>query len=329
MSALAQTPNSLGFTAQESLDTCLGCRRCESVCPAHVSYSELLISTRATIKPALSFRAKTALWLMAHKPWLNASLAIYQKFFSVVPKPFKILPRLGAKQALSARKSRTALFSGCIADSYEHNARAALQRLLSAAGEPADIPNTQVCCGQAALHAGQSRVAAQLAAKNLRAFADYDRLLVLASGCFSALEQTAGIPTIDACEFLYTHRQRLAFKSAKGLHVALHTPCTASFHQQRASSALLALIPDLRITILADQGCCGAAGMHQLAQPERAQQLSRPISEAVVASGASLLLSQNIGCRLHLAKGEQLRVQHPLEFMAQFLNDSQTPTNEA
>ncbi len=322
MSALAQSPNSLGFAAQESLDTCLGCRRCETVCPAHVSYSELLISTRAVIKPKLPIRAKTALWLMAHKSWLNAGLAIYRLISGVLPKQFKILPKPEAKTPFPAAVSRTALFSGCVADAYEQNARAALQRLLNAAGEAVEIPKAQVCCGQAALHAGNSQSAAQLAAKNLQAFAGYEQLLVLASGCFSALEQSAGIPVLDACEFLYARRQGLSFKSAQGLRIALHMPCTASFHRQQASLALLKLIPDLHITELADQGCCGAAGLHQLVQPDRAQRLGQPIADAAISGGASLLLSQNIGCRLHLAQDTRLRVQHPLEFMAQFLNDT-------
>ena len=334
MLALAQSPDILGSTTQPSLDNCLGCRRCESACPAHVSYDELLIGTRAATKPALPWRAKIALFLMQHKVWLNNLLALYRALHAVLPRSFKMLPQPERKQASrhveAATKSPSALFSGCIANTYEHNVRLALQKLLAALGETIDIPKAQVCCGQAAVHAGDTRSAVQLAEKNRRAFADYDQLLTLASGCFSALEHSAGIPVFDAFHYLQQHSKRLPFNSAQGVHVAVHVPCSASFHQQQhACLALLKQIPDLQLSVLADLGCCGAAGLHQLAQPKRANQLRNPIIEAAQASGASVLLSQNIGCRLHFMNAAELRVLHPLEFMAQFLNDYETPTHAA
>lgn len=334
MLALAQSPDLLGSATQPSLDNCLGCRRCESVCPAHVSYDELLIGTRAATKPALPWRAKLALLLMRHKTWLNNLLALYRALFSVLPRSFKFLPQPEVKQASmpieASTKSRSALFSGCIADVYEQNVRLALQKLLGALSESIDIPTAQVCCGQAALHAGDAHGAEQLATKNRRAFVGYDRLLTLASGCFSALEHSAGIPVLDALQYLQQHNKRLPFNSAQGMRVALHIPCTASFHrQQHAVLALLKQIPDLHITELADLGCCGAAGLHQLIQPKRAEQMRAPILQAIHTNTVNLILSQNIGCRLHFASGTAVPVKHPLEFMAQFLDDTQTPTHTA
>ncbi len=334
MSALAESPALFGLGAQPSLDNCLGCRRCESACPANVSYDELLIGTRAALKPKLSWRAKTALFLIQHKAWLNGTLAMYRVLYAVLPPALKFLPKPAMKQNLAhvdaLTKSRNALFSGCVADTYEQKARLALQKLLGAVGESIDIPRAQVCCGQAALHAGDAHGAERLAAKNRRVFADYDGVLMLASGCFSALQQSAGIPVFDACVYLQQHHKRVPFKSAQGMHIAFHTACTANFHlQQHASLALLKQIPDLQITVLTDQGCCGAAGLHQLIQPERANQLRSPIIAAVQASGARVLLSQNIGCRLHFLNACHVNVLHPLEFMAQFIDDSKTPTHTA
>ncbi|HWR96362.1 MAG TPA: (Fe-S)-binding protein [Arenimonas sp.] len=328
MAAMAQNPGLYGSADLPSLDNCLACRRCETACPAHVSYDALLIGTRNAVKPALPLQAKAALWLMAHKPWLNGLLALYRFSFKALPQRMKILPAPGSARPITTSASRSAVFSGCVADTYEHGVRLALLRLLQAAGESAEIPTAQVCCGQAALHAGDGHSAQRLAQGNQRAFAGYDRLLVLASGCFSALEQSAGLPVLDACVYLQRNSAALRFNAARDVHVALHTPCSASFHHQGdASLALLRLIPDLRITLLADQGCCGAAGLHQLAQPERATRLAGPTLAAAQASGATVLLSQNIGCRLHLAKGLHMPVLHPIEFMAQFLHDIPTPTD--
>jgi glycolate oxidase iron-sulfur subunit len=330
---MAQKPDSYRSGRLPSLDNCLACRRCETVCPAHVSYDELLIGTRCAVKPALPWPAKTALWLMAHKPWLNRLLALYRFSFKALPQRMKILPMPGSRVStnnppMPATASRSAVFSGCVADVYEHSTRLALLKLLQAAGESAEIPGSQSCCGQAARHAGDGIAAQRLSAHNQSAFAGFDRLLVLASGCFSALQQSAGIPVIDAAVYLQQRSDALRFKSAQGARIALHTPCSAGFHGQRAAMlALLGKIPDLHIIPLADQGCCGAAGLHQLAQPERARLLAGPSIESVHASGAGLLLSQNIGCRLHLANGLRVPVLHPIEFMAQFLHDIPTPTD--
>lgn len=328
MAAMAQNPELYGSEDLPSLDNCLACRRCETACPAHVSYDELLIGTRAAVKPALPWRAKAALWLMAHKPWLNGLLALYRFSFKALPQRMKILPAPASTRPARTAPSRTAVFSGCVADTYEQSSRIALLKLLHALGESAEIPAAQVCCGQAARHAGDGHAAQRLAGRNQPALVGYDRLLVLASGCFSALEDSVDVPVIDACAYLQQHSGTLRFKDAQGVHVALHTPCSASFHRQGdASLALLRLIPGLRITLLADQGCCGAAGLHQLAQPERARLLAGPTVTAVQASGATQLLSQNIGCRLHLASGLRMPVLHPIEFMAQFLYDIPTPTD--
>jgi glycolate oxidase iron-sulfur subunit len=333
MASMAQNPDLYGSERLPSLDNCLACRRCESACPAHVSYDALLIGSRAAMKPVLPWRAKTALWLMAHKPWLNRLLALYRFTFKALPQQLKILPKPGNRAASNnaprpATPGRSAVFTGCVADVYERNTRLALLKLLQAAGESAETPEPQSCCGQAALHAGDGDTAQRLAERNHVAFAGYERLLVLASGCFSALQPSAGIPVIDAAVYLQQRGDALRFKSAQGLHIALHTPCSASFHGQHAAMlALLRNIPDLHITELADQGCCGAAGLHQIVQPERARLLAGPPIEAVHASGAALLLSQNIGCRLHLGNGLRIPVLHPIEFMAQFLHDIPTPTD--
>jgi glycolate oxidase iron-sulfur subunit len=322
MSAIAETPDLISLEPYESLDNCLSCRRCETVCPAHVSYERLLLATRATQAPKSNIKMRTMLWLLSHKPWLNALLSLYRICFVVIPKPWRFISKPPNKQIIATTASRNALFVGCVADSYEQPVRTALIKMLHTVGESAEIPAQQVCCGQAARHAGNSATAEKLAADNRNAFDGYERLLVLASGCSSALHDTAGIPVVDACWFLNTCAENLHFQSAKGLTVALHTPCSASFESsQLAVLSLLKRIPDLQVIALPDSGCCGAAGLHQFNQSGRATQLRAPILETVHSSEASILLSQNIGCRLHLANATSIPVQHPIEFMAQFLND--------
>jgi glycolate oxidase iron-sulfur subunit len=321
MADMAENPGDYGGSALPSLDSCLGCRRCEAACPADVRYEALLIQSRAAVAPALGWRERIALWLMAHKPLLNSGLEIYRRIYPLLPAALRPLPRPGIRQASLGSGGTTAVFTGCIADAYEARTRAALIRLLDAAGIAAAVPESQVCCGQAALHAGRSGEARRLAERNHHVLQDYERLLVLASGCFSALQGRAGISVMDAGVFLAGHAGKLRFGSAAGMRVAVHAPCSAGCNGgQAALMALLAKIPDLEVHALPDTGCCGAAGLHQVAQPVRASMLRAPLIDEVKKLRVDALLSGNIGCRLHLADGTQIPVQHPLEFMAQFLH---------
>ncbi len=321
MADMAENPGNYGGSVLPSLDNCLGCRRCEAACPADVRYEALLIQSRAAFAPALGWRERSALWLMAHKPLLNSGLGFYRRVYPLLPALLRPLPRSELPDGYSSNGGTTAVFSGCIADTYETTARSALIRLLAAAGIAADVPQTQVCCGQAALHGGRSAEAIRLSEHNRHALRDYERLLVLASGCLSALQDQIGIPVIDAGVFLAQHAGKLRFESAAGLRVAVHTPCSAAFNGgQAAVLELLDLIPDLEVHALADAGCCGAAGLHQIARPARAALMRAPVLEAAETLRVDVLLSANIGCRLHLANGTSVPVRHPLEFMAQFLH---------
>lgn len=321
MADMAENPGRYGHTALPSLDSCLACRRCESACPAGVSYESLLVQSRAAVLPRLGWREKAALHLLASKPALNGVLRLYRLAFPMLPAAWRPLPKPGSGQPRPA-SAGIAIFTGCVADNYEAGARAALIRLLAAAGIAATVPERQSCCGQAALHAGQSGQAGRLQAKNQRALAGFERLLVLASGCFSALHGHIGIPVEDAGLFLARHAEALPLKSAAGMRVALHAPCSASFNgSQQAIRQLLDRIPDLEVIVLPDTGCCGAAGLHQLARPERAAALRAPLLDGVHGLRVDALLSANIGCRLHLANAAGLPVLHPLEFMAQFLHE--------
>jgi len=66
----------------------------------------------------------------------------------------------------------------------------------------------------------------------------------------------------------------------------------------------------------AGTGCCGAAGLNMLLDRDRAAEHRAPLVRQFEDSGATLLLSANIGCRLHLAGATDAPVQHPLEFLA-------------
>jgi glycolate oxidase iron-sulfur subunit len=311
------------------LDHCLGCLRCQGVCPAGVDYGPLLVGARAAQAGRVPPRAGTrrALgWLRSRR--LPGLLRAYRLLYPVLPQRLRPLPRPpGATfqrtgTPIGARTT-VALFEGCVSSVYETPTRAALTRLLAAAGIASHTPPRQGCCGAAAAHAGDAAGAQALAAANRTAFAAGGTVACLASGCQRTLAGALdGVATVeDALVLIDRHGAALRFQDAGGRVVALHLPCTQSATpgSVAATRRLLARVPGLRVVDLPEAGCCGAAGTHMLAFPARAAALRAPLLEAFARSGATQLLSANIGCRLHLANALDAPVRHPLDLLGEFL----------
>lgn len=359
MKALAGGQFPATATGDLHLDHCLGCRRCEAVCPAEVQYGALLTGSRALQAERASpgWRRRLLLGLLARPRLLSAGLGGYRRLFPLVPGRWRLLPRPPQPASLPALAGPTeaaehrqpglelpaiaargvvlvppadagellepAIFVGCIAATYEEPARRALERLLLSTGVRGRVAAGQGCCGAAALHAGAADQADQLGHANRGAFTDPGTVLCLASGCQETLGQSlAGVAVVrDAVEFLESRADRLRFRDAGGRRVALHLPCTqqAVAGTAPALRRLLARIPGLEVVELPDTGCCGAAGLHQLEEPARAAALRAPLLASLANCGAVELLSSNIGCRLHLAPAVTLPVRHPLELIAEYL----------
>jgi glycolate oxidase iron-sulfur subunit len=304
------------------LDHCLGCLRCEAACPADVAYETLLVGARTVQaqRRALPVADRLRLGLLAHPRWLPPLLALQ----SLLPAGLRPLPRTPPTQVFPVSRGdgpNAAIFIGCVASAYESGTRAALARLLAAAGVRALLPSGQTCCGTAAAHAGQAMQVEAMATANRRAFSGQTQVLTLASGCHARI--AASLPdaiTTDAMTFLLARADRLRFRDANGARVALHRPCTQRVSKSDlAQRALLMKIPGLDLIDLPDTGCCGAAGLHMADEPARAAALRQPLLDALPALQASAVLSANIGCRLHLAEAAGLPVRHPIDFLAEHL----------
>ena len=312
------------------LDHCLGCRSCEAVCPASVEYGALLVETRRRQRnrrrPGLRQRLAGA--LVARPRLLVGLLTLYRLGHPLLPRRWRLLPLPPAPMpptepapATTAATESVALFIGCIAGPYESATRAALTRLCAALSIELRAPPAQGCCGSLHAHAGDTSGAGRLAAANNAAFSGQDRVLTLASGCHEAVATAVGPATVDALAFLDAHRAQLRFVE-RHERIALHLPCTQRnvVRSVPALRRLLSQVPGLTVIELdAGFGCCGAAGLQMLTDPGRATDYRQPLLDQLAASGATVLLSANIGCRLHLASGMALPVLHPLEFLADAL----------
>ncbi|MGH8182327.1 MAG: (Fe-S)-binding protein [Rhodanobacteraceae bacterium] len=332
------------------LDHCLGCMACQRVCPVPVHYGELLTAYRAALPPARA-RPRRMLRLLTHpgvlrwgiglaratgaKHWLpplarllsrNSALRVAISLLPAFPEP--VHAAHGAAPAPVATHGRVALFGGCIQGVLERDAQDAAARLLAAAGYQVTRLDG-LCCGALDAHTGDTVGALAKASRVRDAFAvcEPDALLTATPGCLGTLrEDVPGTGVHDAMAFLDLHGEALKFHPLQRKAV-LHLPCT-QVNVARADGAvrrLLARIPGLELEVLPTHGmCCGAAGSHMLEFPERAASLRDRLLDQLPDPAPELLLTANIGCRLHLGAGlherkARLRIQHPLVLLAQQL----------
>lgn len=332
------------------LDHCLGCMACERVCPVPVHYGALLDAYRAEL-PSAKRRPRRLLRLLTRPGWLrlgvNFARGIGARHW--LPPLTRLLPRGSALRAavslLPAMPAattnvfpevsppvkphgRVALFGGCVQGVLERDAQDAAATLLAAVGFKV-VRIDGLCCGALAAHTGDSADAAGKA-KRLAAIVagvKVDAVLSATPGCIGTLrDDLPGIEVQDAMAFLDRHGEALRFKPMQ-CKAVLHLPCT-QVNVARADSAvrrLLARIPELEITVLPTQGhCCGAAGSHMLEFPERAAALRSRVLDALPEDPPALLLTANIGCRLHLGaglteRGARVTIEHPLTLLARQL----------
>jgi glycolate oxidase iron-sulfur subunit len=347
------------------LDGCLTCRACEAVCPAEVPYGTLIDSVREVLQeihPARSRIPRLMALILVNKPlrflaaallWLYQRLGVQwlvresrvlgrgrlARLESLLPEIH--LPRVPAPMA--GGPQTVALFANCTSPLAEPETLRAAVRLLARVGCNVTVPKGQTCCGALHQHAGLAHSAKGCAQENLRAFANADAVIGIASGCTAQLldygEMLAGEDAgafarknFDLHGFLAKHpqRARLRFKALPA-RVLLHTPCTLRNVLKDAAPVreLLGMIPQLNVQSLGyglEGGCCGAAGSYFLTQPEMADRLLKPLLERIQREAPGYVLSSNIGCSMHLAAGLRraglrIPVWHPARLLALQLDD--------
>jgi glycolate oxidase iron-sulfur subunit len=346
-------------TTRRHLDNCVGCRTCESVCPAQVRYGELFDAGRRLL-PAGS--PPLLGWISRHAHatrFLLRCLRVARRLglhrlgprdTSARPawlwRGLRRLPLPAPSRRLKERyepegraRGDVYLFRGCVTQSMDTRSLVATARVLANLGYRVRVPATQGCCGALDQHDGRRAQATRLADRNAAAFGAGDApILTTASGCAATLLDYGGLTsdgdagvaarTQDICVFLLRHldefRERLRPQTAR---VALHLPCTARnvTASAEASRALLEKLPGIEVRVLDTAlGCCGAAGHHFLSRPDQADALLAPVLDDIGRLEPDFVATTNIGCALHLGGGMAGRagsapVIHPIVLIARGL----------
>jgi glycolate oxidase iron-sulfur subunit len=338
--ALAKTLDSAAArdeSVRESLESCLQCRACESVCPAQVRYGEIIEGARALIHAANATPITTGERAARHPAISAALMATAGRITRIFPRATRHLGRrarwlLRAGPAVANRTQARApivMFSGCLARSFDSEAQHALLSVARMAGLDLRPLSAQGCCGAIACHLGASADAAALTG-DLRAqwaAAGTREVVALDSGCIDALRRAAvdSVRITEGCRWLLDQQAcwtgRLQRLPAR---IGLFAPCSHRHVVADADAArrVLALLPGIEVVpITTGLGCCGAAGPHLLAHPAQADAQAQPIIDAIAGMNLSAIATTNVGCALHLQerlvlRGITLPVRHPVAFLA-------------
>jgi len=327
------------------IDRCLACLACETACPSGVKYRELVIPFRAHAESksrgAAVRMSRAALLRIFESPTrfraVYAVGRIARSFSWLLPHSFRsmldLLPaRLPMIEALpeftpavGRRRARVALLAGCVQQALRPSINKATLRVLAANGVETVVPRTQGCCGALALHAGHDDHANVLAERNERAFPkDVDAILTTAAGCGSAMKERGyAVPVKDISEFLDTLGITTGLALERPTTIAYQDACHLSHGQgiRDAPRRLLMRIANATLVNAPDNDmCCGSAGLYNLEHPQTAGELGRRKATAVIATGADVVVSGNIGCltqmEMHLASfASRIPARHTMEML--------------
>ena len=346
--------------AQVHIDRCLGCLACEPACPSGVPYRDLISPYRAQVQQQLPRTTMERLrrWLAAQTIPFPARFRLALRgaklgraLGGLVPAGLRpmlamaparvpeavVLPAVSP--AKGERRARVALLAGCAQQVLEPDINLATIDVLTRNGVEVLVPAGQGCCGGLSWHTGDLPAAQAFARRNLDAFPeDVDAILTNAAGCGSAMHEYAlilrGTPdearaeafrhrVVDVSVFLARIGLREMPAGGTGVVVAYHDACHLANAQNVRTQPreLLRAIPVLELKELANAHlCCGSAGTYNLDQPEIAASLGAQKAQAVMATGATVVATGNIGCLTqlgaHLQKlGSPMRVRHTMQVL--------------
>lgn len=344
--------------AAPHIDRCLGCLACVTHCPSGVQYGDLLSSYRDHVRQqgkrtwslqdtlaslTLPFATRFR-WAMRmgklSKPFRKLVPLALRPMLDLVPDelpPAQSIPEV--TPAVGRRRGRVALLAGCAQQVLAPDINASAVRVLSRQGIEVIVPPGQGCCGALAWHTGHGDQATRFAEKLIATIPqDVDCLVTTAAGCGSAIHEypllLAGSSSESAAHDLAkrtldisVYLDQIELQPLPPLRdlrrVAYHDACHLAHAQGVRSQPrrVLARVPGLEVVELSDcDTCCGSAGTYNIEQPEIAGKLGLRKAKSVIASGASAVVSGNIGCLVQIEKhlqgmSDRVAVLHTVQIL--------------
>jgi glycolate dehydrogenase iron-sulfur subunit len=239
--------------------------------------------------------------------------------------------------AQGARRGRVALLQGCAQAVLAPSINAAAIRLLTRKGYEVVLAG-EGCCGSLVHHMGreeqalaQARAAIDLWARENETDG-LDAILVTASGCGTTIKdygymlrsdpayagKAARVSALarDISEYLASLDLGAAARPG-GLKVAYQAACSLQHGQKivRQPKELLAKAGFAVRDIAEAHLCCGSAGTYNIMQPEIARRLRERKIANILAAGADVIATGNIGCMTQIAGATAIPVVHTVELL--------------
>ncbi len=229
---------------------------------------------------------------------------------------------------------RIALFATCTAQAFRPALTAAGQKLAQALGLTMVTP-PQTCCGLPAWDAGRLEPARVAARQFVRVFAGYDLVLTPSPVCrrmvcehmpvLLATEPEATAATALAARvltwpsFLVAHVGVERFEPCFRGRIDYFPACTGA--EEAATRLLLARLTGDEQPAAFRQDCCGYGLNLVWRYPELSRAMAEPVLMTLRLSGAALVLTDEVGCLVHLLAQQRRRGGPVLRHLVEFLAD--------
>lgn len=309
---------------REPLDTCLGCRACETACPSGVRYGAILEEARHHLpmhgmgRLALEVGSSTrAIRLLQSLGLTRAPAAMG----GVSIRPRESLVDESPRPPDDAEP--VCLHTGCAMRAVFPGVLEACRRLVVRAGRrPIDA---EQCCGALHAHSGHESQGGTRLRQLVAGVPAGGTLVSPSAGCGSFLKEHSEVRVLDVSEFLVEARftGRLAEAPHAPVKVAYHEACHL-VHAQHVSAgprALIQSVPGIQLVELNEATmCCGSAGIYNAVQPEIAGQLLDRKWKNIESANPDIVVLGNPGCHGWIAQGgrdrsSRVRVLHLAEFV--------------
>ncbi|MDK3160947.1 (Fe-S)-binding protein [Kamptonema cortianum] len=341
--------------AEAAIDSCLGCRACETACPSGVQYGKILELARRDMPKSKQSGARRLMLRQLSSPKIAALQFRLAEFYPGNRMPRMLSSLLSGERAeaeipkipepalfppleesdLPPVRGEVYLLLGCVMHALYPHVHEATRRLLRRVGFSVREIDP-VCCGAMQAHSGYLQDAEEQAQKLAKAFSEDLPIVVNAAGCGSTIKEygqligeglaPVGKRSIDIIEFLSQQgleEMLVESRGLPGLTITYHDACHL-IHGQRISAQprrLLQSIPGINFVELKESAmCCGSAGTYNIFQPKMARTLLERKWRNIEMTSANILASGNPGCDAWIAqaareKGADIRVMHTADVL--------------
>jgi L-lactate dehydrogenase complex protein LldE len=230
-------------------------------------------------------------------------------------------------------------FATCLIDLLYPKAGLAGMQLIRREGVEVIFPDDQTCCGQPAFNSGYRDEALRVARAQLACFTRDIPVVVPSGSCGGMLkhhwpELFAGQPdeqqaldvaarTVELTEFLVDVLDVRLSDLGEPTRIAIHTSCSARREMQVADriDTLVGQLGNVEVLEQARKAeCCGFGGTFAVKQADVSGAMVKDKTDALRATGASLVISQDCGCLMNIGgafdkQGDGPQTRHIAEFL--------------